>query len=1736
MAFNLGKFLDDTVKYGLGNNKPVKKQTPAPASTAQAVKKVQPKFDLGKTISNVAGNVGNFAWKNIIEPTVNPSARIYDQMDADLTRVKQNADNQFKAGKINVQKYNDINNKLSQSRSKIAGTAGQTENIARTITSPVRNVAQGIIQSVPKTAGSVVELAGNIGQWASPSGNTENFFKGVSKTGQNIGTSTSKITTGLLQTQNDNQVVKDIGQSGGELLADIATGKIVLKGIGALRYADDASRLQKLAKASSAVSNLVSGKYATRVFNDTYNTAKQAGKSDTQAGITATTNAVIQGLIERVSGVSKYLNGPTGGIIKTAITNAVKEGSEEGLQQLTDNIAKMTINPPTSIRDFTDKLGANVGSSFGYGALMGGMASGGTSRADSNITRPKASDIEGGTSESRLVSKLPITKTVGKVPIVGDVANYAILEAKANSMMDSDIAKLQDYKSYTSPYSTKPKSEQNYVKKMINSIGGEKNIPKVIGITLGRRSGGTHRYVDFEKPSIIDNINKKGMGLSIKDVSKEVPAITPEVGKTQTLYHATPTSNIESINKNGLSPSKKGVMGSGIYFTKNPDTAKSYVTSMKKTNSSIVETTLSPDAKIYEFDTHKPYMDLDEIGKQIKDMTHKENMKELLVKNGYDGVTMNGDSTAIYNKNVITQKSTPQPKQEVPAVITKVNEPNFYMQGDAQSAAKYLKGKKLQEYFKNKSEVPAVTPTKRVYSPDDPNYWATPIKGEPKGKMPNVKDTNGLQPKEGDVIEFPSVLGQNGEKGRTKITWQEPTIANASGQRIEGKWIGNGELRADNPIPFTIVERNGKPVTPTKPTTEVPIVGKKLTKTVSPKASQTAPKARGFVESVQQSQNVDKAVKKSVEGLYTPKTNDTLMGEAKGLLNEGVEIDFKGVKDLDKKVAATMQEAMNQQAKGNHQAAADLYNNLSEKGTELGRGVQAFNLLENMSPEAVSLSVAGKIKKYNRLNPTKKIPELTGDQAKMIADKITAADLLKGRDRNIALRELEQTLNEFIPSTFADKAITVWKAGLLTSLRTHARNFVGNSIHGIAEIAKDVPASLADIAMKGKTGQRTLTFTTKGIREFASKSTRQQMKDIISKGYDPSQIIDKFDYKKTTWAKTKPQQALKKYTDFVFNTLGAEDKPFYNSAMARSLYDQASAAAINAGKKGDKAFIDNLVKNPTDDMFKTAVGDANVAVFKDKNSANKVVSGLKNALGKTEAGKVIGEVTMPFTGVPTSILGQIQAYSPIGLVKGIYKSGKVLSGKVPELQRKAAQELGRGTIGTGIFGLGAYLAGKGLITGQPKDAEEAKQWELQNKPRNSIMIGGKWRSLNSIGPEAVVFLAGAKLTEELGKEEGSIANYATTLGKDYLDQSFVQGLQSPVNALTDPARYGKSYLGQTISSVEPNIVKDLAKATDKSQREMNTVTDYVKGNIPGVRNTMLAKRDVLGNELKQEPTGVGAFVDLFNSKTPVSNTVVNELDRLYKAGQSATPSKMNKSQTIGGEKVTLTPAQLDKLEASSGKAVSEQMNQLMNTPEYQSATDEIKKKTLDNLVEDIRKSAKNATATGTTLTVTKASKKAQLELAKSAFDASGENYQIVGDTVLRRSADGTITATPKIKFESQVRKQQLESLKDNEDVSNWLVTAEQEAKSLIQQLQDPSIDPLDQITIQNDLRDLMSNISKYQSYGGFTKPKASTNKETNVPTKTSLSFGDTMSNYSDVSGKLRKLLQNASTIKRKAIK
>lgn len=715
-------------------------------------------------------------------------------------------------------------------------------------------------------------------------------------------------------------------------------------------------------------------------------------------------------------------------------------------------------------------------------------------------------------------------------------------------------------------------------------------------------------------------------------------------------------------------------------------------------------------------------------------------------------------------------------------------------------------------------------------------------------------------------------------------------------------------------------------------------------------------KERGFITSVKESKNASPALKKVVSGEYIPQTNKEQISLARKLIASDPQ--------TAEQLAANPQNAMHIQignelinhynATGQIGKARALVEAMAKPGTEFGQAVQAFASYDKTTPQGALRFAQSKINEYNKLNPGKKL-QVTDAQVKSLFARATKIQKMpEGKARNIAANELMNEVNNLIPSSVADKAITVWKAGLLTSLRTHERNLVGNTIHQAAEIVKDAPAAAADRIMGIRTGNRSMTFTTKGLAK-GGKEGLQASKDIIRMGYDPTEAISKYDVRHITWGNNPLERALKIYTDSVFRTLGGADKPFWNASFARSLYDQAGAEAINAGKAGDKAFIERLVKKPTPEMLGQATKDANIATFHDTNKIGKVARAVQDY---KVGGVPVGQIVAPFTGVPSSIAQQIVSYSPAGLIKGVYDMGKVAikPNEIAGLQRQAAQEIGRGVIGSGLLGVGAYLASKGLMTGQPKDLKESKQWQLEGKPANSVMMGGKWRSIGSIGPENLVILAGAKAQQELAQgKDASLSNYGASVGKDFLGQTFLQGVQGPLNAVSDPQRYAKSYIGNQAASVVPNIVKDTAKAFDPYQRQNNTIQDYFINSIPFARNNQLPYRDVLGNPVAQSPTGPAAYYDLLNSRAPISNPVVNELGRLNNAGFNATPSNPTKKQTIKGVSMTLNPQQLDNLTKVSGQSEQQALSALFQSPDYQRLSDQGKSDAVSSLLAKVRK-------------------------------------------------------------------------------------------------------------------------------------------------------------------------------------
>jgi len=650
---------------------------------------------------------------------------------------------------------------------------------------------------------------------------------------------------------------------------------------------------------------------------------------------------------------------------------------------------------------------------------------------------------------------------------------------------------------------------------------------------------------------------------------------------------------------------------------------------------------------------------------------------------------------------------------------------------------------------------------------------------------------------------------------------------------------------------------------------------------------------------------------------------------------------------------------------------ARVANETAEALTEHGRAIQSASILGKMTPEGMVRYVATKIKTHNRnveqaLEPgarsfldnfkrgkvNDKVPELNAEDAKEIAEAMQEAlDQKTPLEVAKAIRKvLDEKVNPKVPESLYSKLVTLWKAGLLTGLKTTGLNVASNTAHTGTEILKDVPGVLVDKVISLFTGKRSLGFTTKnqgkGMKEGVTKGW-----DYFKTGFDERDIGAKLDYKNISFGESKFAKALQTYEETIFRSLGAQDQPMYYGAKARSMYSQAIAQAKNAGLKGQEAktFIENLVANPTDEMLKYALLDAETAVFQNKT-----------ALG--DAAKVFqqkipgGEVVLPFGKTPSAVATQLVNYSPIGIVKTIVQN----IGKGKFDQRLFSQGMGRAITGTGAMYIGMKLGLNDMVTtSYPQSEKERELWELEGRQSNSIKINGKWRSPAVLGPIGYALVMGAYVQEgieETGSFVGGLASSIPGTLQILTDQTFLSGINQAMEAVMDPKRSWNGYASSMAGSIVPTLISDIARSIDSNERRTATPMQRIKSRIPGLRQTLEPKVNAFGEEVETP----AFFTTLLNPTRPTEPTtdlndpVLKEMQKLRDEGYLVAPAQLGPSK---GYK-SLSPEENTKLWRIAGMAGKNQVDQLMKMKGWNDMDGEQKERTISNSIQDITTEAR----------------------------------------------------------------------------------------------------------------------------------------------------------------------------------
>ena len=656
-----------------------------------------------------------------------------------------------------------------------------------------------------------------------------------------------------------------------------------------------------------------------------------------------------------------------------------------------------------------------------------------------------------------------------------------------------------------------------------------------------------------------------------------------------------------------------------------------------------------------------------------------------------------------------------------------------------------------------------------------------------------------------------------------------------------------------------------------------------------------------------------------------------------------------------------------------------------------------------------------------------KLPSLGGQEIKAIGDRAEAIqNMPEGRDKELARQKLWEHISTLTPSSWGDKFLALRRSGLLTAPATLTKvvgSHVGMSAleqtsNVIAGKIVDPAVSLARQAM-GLPAQRGIVGTGQGLVEGTVRGAKEGVDNLVH-GYNPHENPESIlrnrvnfptDYTGPVGAvRNAVNRGLQNYVDTTGRVHASLPMAGAEGARTQSLYDQAHAAAKNQGITGDavKPFVDDFVRNPSDAAAESAQKAAEYASFQNKTALGEAATAAINKLG------FAGKFQVPFTKVPAALITAITDYSPVGAVKAIYNAARSPEGFTPEVQAAFSKEIGRSIVGTSAIAFGAALASNGLVTTKPKDQKEADLWSAQGIPYNSVKLGGTWVPLGSFGPAGTALAVGAYAQsgmKDTKKTPGNFANAALQgavgLGTVQLDQPYLQGASSVIDALKSPQSKGQAFVHSAAGSLVPSLSASVASVLDPVKREQNgdnaleDAANAIKYRIPGLRQQLPPKADILGN---QEPnTGnvlqkVFAPADSVQRDTPVTQ----ELQRLHDRNLDATPSAVNKTVSAFGISQQLSPQQQSDYQQQVGGHINQNLQQLISAPEYQNLDDSAKQAAIQKLDALVRQRDSISFSASNSLSQTnlapqdpskrQTNEQVKLQAAKAYQDGNGAAY------------------------------------------------------------------------------------------------------------------------------------------------
>lgn len=646
---------------------------------------------------------------------------------------------------------------------------------------------------------------------------------------------------------------------------------------------------------------------------------------------------------------------------------------------------------------------------------------------------------------------------------------------------------------------------------------------------------------------------------------------------------------------------------------------------------------------------------------------------------------------------------------------------------------------------------------------------------------------------------------------------------------------------------------------------------------------------------------------------------------------------------------------------------------LREIGTKAGQTVQAFNIMERMTPEgmvkyaqseldtAYENMIKNKSQEWIENNRDKF--DLTPSEVEFIMNNMEEISTMEdGYNKKVKLAEIQKLMTDKLPPE-KGAGIKAWmRISMLFNPKTQVRNILGNAIVAPVNMVGDTFASMVDRAVSKKTGVRTTGMTKlssygKGMREGAYQSYNDFKKGINTRNIQG----DRFEIGegKSFNDKRMLGKALNRVDNMLSFMLDAGDRTFYEASFTNSINNQLEL---------------NKTDVVTQDMIDIATTEALQRTWQDNNKFTKFVlrtrKGLNNLIGTENFG--LGDVLIPFAKTPANLTKALIDYSPAGVIgtitSGINLKRSLNNGQyTAQMQHQFVQNLGKATAGTILYALGYALATSGVIGGE---ADEDK--DVANFMKNtlgisnySIKIGNKSFTYDWAQPVAGAFSTMANIVNSQNKEQAlleSIVGNLDTAGAILLEQSFLQSINEVLNNQDGAITGLVTQVLELPSRAIPTFSKQIADLLDGTQRTsfekgkpLQTAVNQAKAKIPGLSKTLAPSVDTLGRKIQKYGGNNSVFNVFFNPANVNSKNVsesAKEIYRLYQTtgNKQLMPRVAPYDIEIEGKKRLLTSTERANYQKQSGKIVEDAIKELLKSSTYKKLSDADKSKTITDII------------------------------------------------------------------------------------------------------------------------------------------------------------------------------------------